>query len=109
MCFFRSQGMTGWNFTAHFLEHKGKKDKDRMVWQQMVSRISVCGGVSFGIERRVVEMLASRVILILTCLECLYFLISEASSKGSWELKSCLTSGLNQNQSTINTPQKAPE
>lgn len=29
MCFFRSWGMTGWNFTAHFLEHKGKKDKHR--------------------------------------------------------------------------------
>lgn len=106
MCFFQ---ITGWNFTAHFLEHKGKKDKDRMVWQQMVSRISVCGGVSFGIERRVVEMPASMVILILTCLECLYFLISEASSKGSWELKSCLTSLSEPAPINNQRPQKAPE
>lgn len=48
-----------------FLNIKGRKTSIGMAWQQMVSGISLEN--LFGIERRVEEMLATRVILTPTC------------------------------------------
>lgn len=89
MHFLRSQGKIVWNFTGHFLEQKGKKDQhgDGLTAEGEQDQLgkSLQGRKKSGRDA-CVEWTPTP-----SCLGCPYFLTLKASSKGSWELKSCLT------------------
>lgn len=105
MCFFRSWGTTGWNFTAHFLEHKGKKDKHRNGLAADGEREQP--GESLWDRKKSVRDAYNKSDTDSDLLDCLYFLTSKTSSRGSWELKSYLTSP--SEPAPINASQRAPE
>lgn len=87
-----------------FLNRKGRKTSIGMAWQQMVSGISL---ENLWDRKKSGRDACNKGDTDSHLLECLYFLTSKASSKGSWELKSCLTSP--SEPAPINASQRAPE